>query len=439
MCSSKPMNMDTGAIKFVGGINVNGNSSFYIAAGDSIILQYSAKVSCLPLSSVTTMATGFTGGQEFDHSYNTVSVITDPIHAPLAVNDYFTVYQGNSITRDVSFNDYSSIDGGNVWTLVSGPSHGTISFNNGVFTYTPDAGYLGMDTIRYMVCDVNNDCSSGYAAIRVQDAPVAVADVFAPDQDTPYNGNVSGNDHASLDGGNTWSLTNGPSHGTLIFNSNGSFTYTPALGFTDIDTFYYSLCDIDGDCSTAMVRLIVQAGGTNPIILSSIKVRLANNETSVLSWTAQSEINANHYEIERSENGINFINRGNVNAIGSPIKTQDYTYNDAINTNASTLYYRLKMVDNDGSYIYSNIVSLKLNELNLTYPNPFVSNIKVDVVSQIEEVGHVKLIAIDGRIVNQFDVKLTRGNNSIQINNLEKLPKSTYTVEVSTSANKFIK
>ena len=97
------------------------------------------------------------------------------------------------------------------------------------------------------------------------------------------------------------------------------------------------------------------------------------------------------------------------------------------------------MVDNDGTYKYSNIESIKLNsgdtKINV-YPNPFNAIIKIDVVSQIEEVGHVKLIALDGRIVNQFDVKLTKGINSIQMNNLTKLPKSIYTVEVSTSTNR---
>jgi hypothetical protein len=46
---------------------------------------------------------------------------------------------------------------------------------------------------------------------------------------------------------------------------------------------------------------------------------------------------------------------------------------------------------------------------------------------------------MDGRIVNQFDVKLTKGTNSIQMSNLSKLPKSTYTVEVSTATNKTTK
>ena len=100
------------------------------------------------------------------------------------------------------------------------------------------------------------------------------------------------------------------------------------------------------------------------------------------------------------------------------------------------------MIDNDGSYKYSNVVSLKLKDAGTsinTYPNPFIANIKIDIVSQIEEVGHVKLIAIDGRIINQFDVKLIKGNNTIQMNNLAGLPKSIYTVEVSTATNKLTK
>ncbi len=313
---------------------------------------------------------------------------------------------------------------------------GISSYNWNGNTYSSSGAYTWTGT-NASGCD-----SLAIINLTIDNVPVAVNDVYAPDQDTPFNGNVSGNDQTSLDGGNTWSLTSGPSHGAITFNTDGSFTYTPAPGFTDVDTFYYSLCDADNDCSTAMVRLVIQAGGTTPIILFSFNVRLANNETAVLNWNTQSEINANRYEIERSENAISFSNRGNITAVGSPTRSQDYTYNDALNTSASKVYYRLKMIDNDGSYKYSNVVSLKLKDAGTsinTYPNPFIANIKIDIVSQIEEVGHVKLIAIDGRIINQFDVKLIKGNNTIQMNNLAGLPKSIYTVEVSTATNKLTK
>lgn len=278
--------------------------------------------------------------------------------------------------------------------------------------------------------------------LTINHLPVAVNDLVTPDENIPFNGNVSVNDTLSLDGGNLWSLLSGPSHGTITFNADGSYVYTSDLGFIESDTFYYNLCDANNDCSTAFVRLIIQAAGTTPVTLTYFKASLANNESALLTWNSQSEINAKHYEIERSENAINFTKRGIVNAIGSPSSSQDYTYIDLLKTSSSKIFYRLKMVDNDGTFKYSNVVALKLNNACSsihTYPNPFTSNIKIDVVSQIEEVAHVKLIAMDGRIVNQFDVKLTKGINLIQMSNLSKLPKSTYTVEVSTATNKTTK
>jgi len=339
--------------------------------------------------------------------------------------------------------DYSLI---NIPSMTNGLSLILSSVNDSIGTYspTPIINSIGWINTTPLIRSSINTLSVALTNMDwgVDAFPIANDDIFAPDQDTSYNGNVSGNDHQSSDGGNIWSLTNGPLHGTIIFNTDGSFTYTPDSGFASIDTFFYSLCDSDIDCSNAMVKLVVQAGGPTPITLSSFNVRLANNETAVLIWNTQSEINANRYEIERSENAINFSNRGNVAAIGSQTTSQDYTYNDALKTSAAVVYYRLKMVDNDGSYKYSNIVALKLKDAGSyinTYPNPFVTNIKIDIINQIEEVGHVKLIAVDGRVIIQFDVKLTKGNNVIQLKNLAGLPKSTYTVEVLTATNKFIK
>ena len=347
-----------------------------------------------------------TGSYIYNYNYlnNSGCEITDTLH--LTIN---TSSQSSSIASGITSYEWN---GSNYTT-------------SGTYTWT-GTNALGCDSIALLNLTIDN-------------VPVAVNDVYAPDQDTPFSGNVSGNDQTSIDGGNTWSLTSGPSHGIITFNTDGSFTYTPDLGFTESDTFYYSLCDADNDCSSAFVRLIIQAGSTTPITLTYFNARLANKQNAVLTWNAQSEINANHYEIERSENAVSFSKIGNVTAIGSPTISQNYLYNDVFSTKSSVLYYRLKMVDNDGTYKYSNIESIKLNsgdtKINV-YPNPFNAIIKIDVVSQIEEVGHVKLIALDGRIVNQFDVKLTKGINSIQMNNLTKLPKSIYTVEVSTSTNR---
>jgi uncharacterized repeat protein (TIGR01451 family) len=336
---------------------------------------------------------------------------------------------GCEITDTLHLTINNSTQSSNTATSISSYTwNGNTYTSSGVYTWT-GINAIGCDSIAVVNLTINH-------------LPVAVNDLVIPDENIPFNGNVSGNDTLSLDGGNVWSLLSGPSHGTITFNADGSYVYTSYLGFNESDTFYYNLCDANNDCSTAFVRLIVQAAGTTPVTLTYFKASFSNNETALLTWNSESEINANHYEIERSENAINFTKRGIVNAIGSPSTSQNYTYIDLLKTSSSKIFYRLKMVDNDGTFKYSNVVALKLNNAGSsinTYPNPFTSNIKIEVVSQIEEVAHIKLIAMDGRIVNQFDVKLTKGINSIQMSNLSKLPKSTYTVEVSTATNKSTK
>jgi hypothetical protein len=381
----------------------------------------------------------------FNNIYTTGEQGTNANNTLLA---YCLDQNGFVIAKSAIFSngDYSL---GNIPSMTNGLSLilSTLNVSIGTYSPTPIINTLGWINTSPLIRSSINTLSVDLTNMDwgVDAFPIAVNDtiIAITNNNLIYNGDVSLNDYQSLDGGNTWTLISGPDSGSIVFNIDGSFTYTaPYIGFIYSDTFYYKLCDVDNDCSSAMVVLFVDAGATVPITLSSFNARLANNETSVLSWNTQSEINANRYEIERSENAINFTKRGNVTAIGSPTRSQDYTYNDALNTSASKVYYRLKMIENDGSYKYSSVVTLKLKDAGTTintYPNPFASNIKIDIVSQIEEVGHVKLIAIDGRVVTQFDVKLTKGNNAIQINSLESLPKATYTVEVSSATKKLTK
>lgn len=92
-----------------------------------------------------------------------------------------------------------------------------------------------------------------------------------------------------------------------------------------------------------------------PIRMNTFTAKELGN-TNRLSWTVANAINFNRFEVERSTNGIQFSHIGSVNFTSN--KSQ-YQFDDVtINANQPTYYYRLKLVDADQKFSYSNIIQL---------------------------------------------------------------------------------
>ena len=177
---------------------------------------------------------------------------------PKAVNDSFSVRPGGTVTSNLSGNDRPSLDGGNVWTLASGPAHGSVTVNaDGTFSYTASSGYSGADSFTYTITDADGDTSTATVFIAIDDSPGAVGDSYSTAHNTPVSGSLSGNDRPSLDGGNIWAKTSNPSHGTVTVNPDGTFVYVPTPGYSGTDSFTYRITDADGDTSTATVTITV--------------------------------------------------------------------------------------------------------------------------------------------------------------------------------------
>src|SRR5205814_983214 len=136
---------------------------------------------------------------------------------------------------------------------------------DGSFVYTPNPDYFGPDAFTYKAVDADGK-ASGAAHVRitvtpVEDPPVAVPDRFVTNAGVPVTGNVLAND-VDVDGDRlTAVLVSGPAHGTLTLNPDGSFTYTPAAGFTGIDTFTYRANDGTADSNAVLVNITVLPPG----------------------------------------------------------------------------------------------------------------------------------------------------------------------------------
>ncbi|HNJ55266.1 MAG TPA: choice-of-anchor A family protein [Chitinophagaceae bacterium] len=138
---------------------------------------------------------------------------------------------------------------------------------------------------------------------------------------------------------------------------------------------------------------------TLPVKLVSFYASSVNNKVNIIKWIAPLEIGSSHYLLERSDNGINFSTVVRINARGNNSNRNFYEYLD-INPLSGRSFYRLKIVDLDGSYDYSNIVSCDTKKsFGLSvFPNPAKSDFYVvsDKIPQNEVI--VQLIDLIGSV-----------------------------------------
>ncbi|RLE39908.1 hypothetical protein DRZ77_03375, partial [Candidatus Woesearchaeota archaeon] len=182
--------------------------------------------------------------------YISILPVNDP---PVANDDYYTTDEDTALVVSapgILAND-TDVDGDELHAiLISNPSHGSLVLNeNGSFVYTPDEDYNGMDGFTYVANDgsLNSNVATVYITILpVNDTPIANDDSYATDEDNTLTVNapgVLGNDYDADGDALTAELVSNPSHGSLSFNSNGSFTYIPDVNYYGTDSFTYKAYD----------------------------------------------------------------------------------------------------------------------------------------------------------------------------------------------------
>jgi hypothetical protein len=154
--------------------------------------------------------------------------------------------------------------------------------------------------------------------------------------------------------------------------------------------------------------------------------------TSLLQWSTALEINSDYFSIERSTDGGNtFIEIEQVSAAGN--STQPLTYFTHDQAPASGLnYYRLRIVDLDASYEYSNIVALNFETAIFisVYPNP--ANGTVTIESNSLPVSTVSLYDVTGKLVIELhDITTTKSQIDIST-----LPEGIYYLQVNSESQK---
>ena len=147
-----------------------------------------------------------------------------------------------------------------------------------------------------------------------------------------------------------------------------------------------------------------------PLTWKSFTVKLQQGNT-LLTWETANETNNDHFEVEHSTDGINFIKIGEV-AAGNNI--YHFTHN---NPSSGNNYYRIKQVDKDGKFSYSSVQSVTINYSNKISVYPTLVSNEITIAINDQSFGKGKMVIRDmiGRTI--YHAAISGNNLSIATQN----------------------
>jgi hypothetical protein len=165
---------------------------------------------------------------------------------------------------------------------------------------------------------------------------------------------------------------------------------------------------------------ISKANAALPVDITLFTGKLKNDNDVQLQWKTENEINVKEYQLQSSDDGINFKPAATIAANNALV----YNYTDAaVQFTKAAKYYRLKILDNDGRFKYSPII--RINKINSTavtiYPNPASTYIIATAATTVQQ---IKITDASGKLVLQY--RGTPGNRY----NIAALSKGLYTLQI---------
>lgn len=235
---------------------------------------------------------------------------------------------------------------------------------------------------------------------------------------------------------------NGGNNSYTLPNTNGATYIIPTASGLDANGYYYVTIPVS-TFSTFYIHSTNGLPAVLPIELAYF-TGVCEDDKIRLEWETVSENNNHHFEVERSEDAINFETIKMVNTKnGNSNLTQNYlVYDNEPKSNIQ--YYRLKQVDRDDRHTYSKISSIKCLDILETkkvfsiYPNPTIDEFTIAASNVGIGNGYVKIYDFRGNLVLYNEIQFTNQTELFSIE-ISSLSSGMYVVELIDNDNKILR
>lgn len=390
---------------------VSGQASNTADTSDPSLINNNGSQSVANVATTVTLATGTCGGSTPGGQPSTQGLYAEYFKGYFGDNTAFFNNTTVSLTRSESSLSYGTNGWGDITTAINGGN-----------ATNPDAysvryrGYLTITTGGSYTFTLNSD-DAAYLWVggSAKDSPLQTGSALVNASGTHGAGNYTG----------TVTLAAGTYPVALLYGENGG---------ENVLTFSYNGPDTNSLTSVVPASALCSAitGGPLPVLLARFEAS-ASQADAALSWTTAQELNSRYFIVERSAANGAFTAVGTIAARGTSATAQQYAYRDVNAASlGSTVYYRLRQVDVDGTVTYSPVRTVAFAARStapqlILYPNPAADQVHVALTGLAAPGAQLTAYSVLGQAVlatqlsdaSQADVALTG------------LPAGTYVLRVA--------
>jgi hypothetical protein len=182
----------------------------------------------------------------------------------------------------------------------------------------------------------------------------------------------------------------------------------------------------------------ILTGQTFPVELTAFRAQIIENAAQ-LFWSTESEENNAGFEVQRSTDGKNFETLDFVEGHGTTYEAQEYIFDDKTIRQNTTYYYRLKQMDFDGKFEYTDVVTARIEgnaNAGLFYPNPAIGGAtKLNYATSTSGKVNVTVYNISGQAVTELVRNVESGSNVLEFD-FSALSKGNYFVKLENGSDR---